>query len=46
MLAAVAGDHLTRSQRPAPTKIPTLRAHRRAKGEVALAWLRTRLEGD
>ncbi|MCY9787133.1 aminoglycoside phosphotransferase family protein [Nocardiopsis sp. EMB25] len=44
VLAAIAGDHLTQSQRPAPPNIPTLRAHQRAKGEAALAWLRTRLK--
>lgn len=42
VLAAIAGDFLTQSTRPAPPNIPGLRAHQRAKGEAALNWLRSR----
>lgn len=42
VLAAIAGDFLTQSTRPAPPNIPCLRAHQRAKGEAALHWLRAR----
>lgn len=43
--ARVIGEHLTGSLEPDPPHIPGLRAHQRAKGEAALAWLRTRLKG-
>lgn len=46
VLAAITGDYLTQSLRPAPPNIPGLRAHQRAKGEAALHWLRTRIPLD
>ncbi|MEU5992132.1 phosphotransferase [Spirillospora sp. NPDC047418] len=46
VLAAIAGDYLTQSLRPAPPTIPGLRAHQRAKGDAALRWLRTRISRE
>jgi Phosphotransferase enzyme family len=43
VLAAVAGDFLYQSMLPEPENLPTLRAHQRAKGAAALAWLRARV---
>ncbi len=42
LLAAVAGFFVSRSLRPAPPGLPTLRAFQAAQGGVALAWLRRR----
>ncbi|GAA4989973.1 hypothetical protein GCM10023205_71530 [Yinghuangia aomiensis] len=43
VLAALAGDWVRQSLRPAPPNLPTLRAHQAAKGAATLAWLRSRL---
>lgn len=43
VLAALAGDFLAQSLRPAPPNLPTLRTHQRGKGEAALAWLARRV---
>lgn len=43
VLAAVAGDFLYQSLLPAPTNLPRLRSHQRAKGLAALGWLRSRI---
>lgn len=42
VLAALAGDWIRQSLRPAPPNLPTLRAHQAAKGAATLAWLRSR----
>ncbi|WP_223840502.1 aminoglycoside phosphotransferase family protein [Saccharopolyspora pogona] len=43
VLAAIAGDFTYQSLLPAPPNVPGLRAHQRAKGAAALAWLWSRL---
>lgn len=43
-LACLAGYFLAHSRLPPPPGIPTVRAFQAAQGEVALAWLRERLE--
>ncbi|MFC5186467.1 phosphotransferase family protein [Actinomadura harenae] len=45
LLAAMCGDYLTQSMRPAPPNIPGLRAHQRAKADAAWHWLTTRPGG-
>ncbi|MEV5570066.1 phosphotransferase [Spirillospora sp. NPDC052269] len=45
LLAAMCGDYLTQSVRPAPPNIPGLRAHQREKGEAAWRWLTSRPGG-
>jgi aminoglycoside phosphotransferase len=42
LLAAVCGFFVSRSFRPPPPGLPTVRAFQAAQGEVALAWLRRR----
>jgi hypothetical protein len=42
LLAAVSGFFVSRSLRPPPPGLPTLRAFQVAQGEVALSWLRRR----
>jgi Phosphotransferase enzyme family len=42
LLAAVCGFFVSRSLRPPPPGLPTVRAFQGAQGEVALAWLRRR----
>ncbi len=42
LLAAICGFFVSRSLRPPPPGLPTLRAFQAAQGEVALAWLRRR----
>jgi Phosphotransferase enzyme family len=42
LLAAVTGFFVSRSLRPAPPGLPTLRRFQAAQGEVALAWLARR----
>ncbi|MEV5831178.1 phosphotransferase [Spirillospora sp. NPDC052242] len=44
VLAAVAGFFVHGGLQPPPPGLPTLRAFQHAQGEVALAWLRDRLE--
>ncbi|RSN66930.1 aminoglycoside phosphotransferase family protein [Actinomadura sp. WAC 06369] len=44
VLAAVAGFFVHGGLQPPPPGLPALRAFQRAQGEVALAWLRDRLE--
>ena len=43
VLAAVAGEFVYQSMLPAPTNMPTLRGHQRAKARAALSWLRRRI---
>ena len=42
LLAAICGFFVSRSLRPPPPGLPTLRAFQAAQGEAALAWLRRR----
>ncbi|QFG20078.1 aminoglycoside phosphotransferase family protein [Actinomadura sp. WMMB 499] len=44
VLAATAGYFVHSARQPPPPGLPTLRAFQRAQGEIALAWLRDRLE--
>jgi hypothetical protein len=44
LVAAVAGFFVTHSLRPDPPGLPTLRRFQAAQGEVALAWLRRRID--
>ncbi|WP_067825965.1 phosphotransferase family protein [Actinomadura kijaniata] len=45
VLAAVTGFFVHMARLPAPPGLPTLRAFQRAQGDIALDWLRRRLDG-
>jgi hypothetical protein len=44
VLCSLAGYFVVRALDPPPPGLPTVRAFQAAQGEVALAWLRERLE--
>lgn len=44
VVAALAGYFASRSRQPAPQGIPTVRDFQRAQGEVAISWVRARIE--